>query len=67
MINEFRSEIKWNRDRVQFCSDGSYLLLEARKLRRQKVPVPSWMTIKLENAKATATAETDDMRVVDVE
>ena len=44
----------WNRDRVQLCSDGSYELLEARKIRRQKVPA-SRIAVKIENNGSVAS------------
>ena len=67
LIQEFRSKVAWNRDRVQLCSDGSYELLETRKIRRQKIAVAPWIAIKLENTASVASNGVDDMVPVDVD
>lgn len=68
LIDDFRSDVSWNRDRVQLCSDGSYELLEPRKIRRQKLPVAPWISVKLEGTKSCASKASEDMiPVVEVE
>jgi hypothetical protein len=67
LINEFRPKVTWNRDRVQLCSDGSYELLESRKIRRQKVPVASWIAIKLEKNDSASSNRIDDMAADEAE
>jgi hypothetical protein len=36
-LQEFRSSVTWNRENVEFRSDGTYDFLTPRKVRRYKV------------------------------
>jgi hypothetical protein len=66
LIDEFRTKVTWNRDRVEFCSDGTSQLLEPQKTRRQKISIPSWIAIKLEGKKCESSNRNDDI-VIELE
>jgi hypothetical protein len=46
-LSDYRSAVAWNRDSVEFRSDGTYEFLPPRKIRRQRVKVAPWIAIKL--------------------
>jgi hypothetical protein len=46
-LSDYRSAVAWNRDSVEFRSDGTYEFLPQRKIRRQRVKVAPWIAIKL--------------------
>ena len=39
LLGEFKRVASSQRDRVEVCSDGSYMLLEERKVRGKKRPI----------------------------